>query len=108
MNESQIQDAIRLELGAVRELVLFRNNIGNAIMRGGFRVAFGVGGPGGSDLVGIYRGTAVFVEVKTPIGRLSPEQKQFRNLVTSKGAIYVVLRSVDDARAWIAQLEKAA
>lgn len=106
MTESHIQDSIRLALGNVPGLVLFRNNIGSAVMRGGFRVAFGVGGPGGSDLVGIYRGRAVFVEVKTPIGKLSPAQKQFRDLVEGKGATYVVLRSVDDARAWILQMEK--
>ncbi len=104
MTESQIQAAIRLALGAVPDLVLFRNNIGNAIMRGGFRVAFGVGGPGASDLVGIYRGRAIFVEIKTPIGRLSPEQRRFRDLVTAKGAVYVVLRSVDEARAWLTEI----
>ena len=89
-------------------LVLWRNNIGNAVMRGGYRVAFGVGGAGASDLVGIFNGRAVFAEIKTPVGRLSTEQKRFQQLVTAKGAIYVVLRSVEDARAWITQLRSAA
>lgn len=104
MTESQLQDAIRLELGRSGEVLLYRNNCGVAEMRGGFKVRFGVGSPGGSDLVGVYRGRAVFVEIKTETGRQSPEQRQFQQCVERHGAIYVVLRSVDDARAWLADL----
>ncbi len=104
MNESQLMDAIRLALGAEPGLVLFRNNIGMAWMRDGKPVRFGVGGPGASDLVGVYRGRAVFVEIKTPVGRLSPEQRTFEQLCARVGAIYVVLRSVEDAQAWLATL----
>lgn len=107
MTESQLQDAIRLELGRTGELVLWRNNCGSAVMRNGFRVTFGVGNPGGADLIGIYRGRAVFVEIKTPTGRQSPEQRQFQQLVERHGGIYVVLRSVEDARAWLAELRAA-
>lgn len=103
MTESQLQDAIRLELGRTGEIVLWRNNCGVAEMRG-HTVRFGVGSPGGSDLIGVYRGRAVFVEIKTATGRQSPEQKLFQQLVERHGGIYVVLRSVDDARAWLAAL----
>jgi hypothetical protein len=104
MTESAIQDAVRLTLGSDPDLVLWRNNIGLAWMRNGAPVRFGVGGPGGSDLVGVFRGRAVFIELKTPIGRQSKEQKQFQQLVERKGAVYVVIRSVEDAQAWLAEM----
>lgn len=103
MTESQLQDKIRLELGN-GELVLWRNNCGVAEMRGGFKVRFGVGSPGGSDLIGLYRGRALFVEVKTPDGRQSPEQKTFQQCVERHGGIYRILRSVDEARAFLQEL----
>ena len=107
MTESALQDAIRLELGRRPDLlVIWRNNIGNATMRNGFRVAFGVGGPGAADLIGLTRaGHFVALEIKTPTGRQSPEQRRFAELVTRLGGTYLVLRSVDDARAWLASLE---
>lgn len=104
MSESEIQDDVRLALGSDPDLVLWRNNIGLAWMRNGSPVRFGVGGPGGSDLVGVFRGRAVFIELKTPIGRQSKEQRQFQQLVERKGGIYVVIRSVEDARAWLSAL----
>lgn len=104
MTESQLQDAIRLALGNDPDLALWRNNVGNVEARTGYRIAFGVGGPGAADLIGLYRGRFVAIEVKTPTGRQNPDQRRFENLVHSKGGIYVVLRSVDDAKAWLAQL----
>jgi hypothetical protein len=105
VTESQLQDAIRLELGAAPDLVLWRNNVGVAERRG-FTIRFGVGGPGGADLIGCYRGRFVAVEIKTPTGRQSPEQRTFQALVERKGGVYVVLRSVEDARAWLHDLER--
>ncbi len=101
MTESALQDQIRLALSPTPGLVLWRNNIGVAEMRG-YKVRFGVGGPGGADLIGIYRSRFIAIEIKTPTGRQSPDQRTFQNLVESKGGEYVILRSVDDARAWIA------
>ena len=100
MKESLLQDHIRLALGSVPGLVLWRNNIGVAEMRG-YKVRFGVGGPGGADLLGIWNGKFVAVEVKTETGRQSPDQRTFQQLVESKGGEYVILRSVDEARAWV-------
>lgn len=108
MTESQLQDAIRLELGRDPDLVLWRNNVGMAWMRNGAPVRFGVGGSGAADLVGLYRGRFVALEIKTSVGRLSPEQKTFRQLVERKGGIYVVLRSVDEARAWLSSVRTEA
>jgi len=100
MTEPQLQDAIRLALGSVPGLVLWRNNCGTAEIRG-YPVKFGVANPGGADLIGIYNGRFVAVEIKTPTGRQSPDQKRFQSLVESKGGEYVILRSVDDAKAWV-------
>lgn len=97
--ESDIQQQIRLELGKRPDLVVvFRNNIGNAIMARGGRVSFGVGGPGGADLIGFaHTGRFVAIEVKTPSGKLSVDQQRFRDLVIRMGGIYRVMRSVADA-----------
>lgn len=103
MKESRIQDEIRLALGRVPGLVLWRNNVGLAEMHGR-KVRFGVGGPGGADLIGVFNGRFVAVEIKTPTGRQSEEQRTFQQLVEKKGGIYVVLHSVDEALAWMETL----
>lgn len=106
VTESQLQDAIRLVLNHP-DGCWWRNNIGVAERRG-FTIRFGVGGPGGADLIGLFRGRFVAIEIKTPTGRQSPEQRQFQQLVERKGGTYVVLRSVDDAERWLADQERAA
>ena len=71
---------------------------------------FGVGSPGGSDLIG-YRRVRVTremvgqeiaqfaaVEVKTPRGRVRPEQQQFIDHIVSAGGIAGIARSVDEAK----------
>tara|TARA_A100001015_G_scaffold274925_1_gene331721 strand:+ start:261 stop:497 length:237 start_codon:yes stop_codon:yes gene_type:complete len=73
-------------------------------------VQFGVGMPGGSDLIG-YRRVRVTeemvgqeiaqfaaVEVKTPKGRVKAEQQQFINHVLSAGGVAGIARSVDEAQ----------
>lgn len=99
MSEGQIQDDIRLALGGISGLVLWRNMCGQSEIRGRF-VRFGVGNPGGADLIGLYNGRFVGVEVKAPKGRLSDEQKRWGDLVTRNGGVYVVLRSAEEAVAW--------
>lgn len=103
MTEGQLQDAIRLALGTDPDVVLWRNNIGVAKMHG-HTVRFGVGGPGGADLLGMFRGRFAAVEVKSPSGRQSPEQRMFQQLIESKGGIYLMPRSVDEALASFALL----
>lgn len=105
MKESQLQDLIRLVLGSDPAGVWWRNNIGVAEIRG-YKVRFGVGGAGGSDLVGLFRGVFVAVEVKTPVGRLSPDQKLYQRLVEAKGGVFAVVRSEEDAHALLADLHQ--
>ena len=109
-SETEIQQQIRLQCsrGKVR---LWRNNSGSLPdPRTGRYVQFGVGSPGGSDLIG-YRRVRVTeemvgqeiaqfaaVEVKTPKGRVKAEQQQFINHVLSAGGVAGVARSVDEAQ----------
>ena len=44
----------------------------------------------------LWRGA---IEIKTPTGRQSKEQRMFQQIVEQRGGIYVLCRSVDDARA---------
>lgn len=100
MKESLLQDKIRLALGSVPGLCLWRNNCG---YDGERRVRYGVGSPGGADLIGVFNGRFVAVEIKTPTGRQSEDQKRFAELVAAKGGEYVILRSVEDAQRWVAR-----
>ena len=90
---------------------LWRNNSGSLPdPRTGRYVQFGVGNPGGSDLIGYRRVTvtpemagqelAVFVavEVKTPKGRVKAEQQQFVDHIRGAGGIAGIARSVDEAK----------
>lgn len=65
-------------------------------------IRYGVG-DGGADYLGpcgipgIYFGKYLAVEMKTPLGRLQPNQRQFGTLITRLGGIYAVVRSESDA-----------
>jgi hypothetical protein len=100
--ESELQSEIRRALRAVPGLVLWRNNVGVSVRRapsGTHTTRYGLV-PGASDLIGILAPSGRFValEVKTPRGRVSPEQRMFLDLVRSRGGIAAVVRSVDEAR----------
>lgn len=104
MTESQLQDRIRLVLGADPAAVFFRNNTGVAELRG-YKVRFGLGN-GSADLIGVFRGRFVAVEVKTPTGRQSEDQQRWQSLIEGKQGIYALVRSEDDARALLAELHR--
>jgi len=113
-SEQSIQQHIRLNCskGLTR---LFRNNVGRLPdPRSGRWVEFGVGGKGSADLIGwrtvtitpemVGQQVAVFtsIEVKTPTGRLRPEQQQWLDAVQAAGGIAGVARSVEDAEQLLA------
>lgn len=52
---------------------------------------------GVSDILGIYKGRMLCLEVKTQKGRLSPEQKQFLEEMQALGAATACVRSVPEA-----------
>jgi hypothetical protein len=109
--ETEIQQRVRLAVGALPGVRLWRNNSGKLPdPRTGRWVQFGVASPGGSDLIG-YRSititpdmvgstVAVFtaIEVKTPTGRATPAQRHFIDHVRRAGGIAGIVRSVADAQ----------
>lgn len=50
-----------------------------------------------SDVIAIRAGQVLFLEIKTPSGKQSVDQIKFMTAVRSKGGVYEVLTSVDDA-----------
>ena len=53
---------------------------------------------GVADLILLHNGNLYALEVKTQKGRLSENQKRFRDDVLRAGGEYAVVRSVDDVR----------
>jgi hypothetical protein len=109
MSEAAIQQDIRLALGQTPGLRVFRNNVGAIKDRNNRLVRYGLV-TGSADLIGwqsvvitpamVGQRFARFVsiEVKTPTGRLSPEQETWQAAVQKAGGIAVVARSVEDVR----------
>lgn len=108
MKEQNIQRLIMLST-ANNGSVIFRNNCGAYTTPDGYRVKYGVGNPGGSDLIGITpivitddmvgRTMGIFtaIEVKTKTGKPSPNQLNFIDVIKNNGGIAGVCRSSDDA-----------
>lgn len=100
MSESALQREIFAAIGALPGVVAWRNNVGVA-SQGETRVAYGVGGKGAPDLlVEVQRGSwwvAVWLEVKTPEGRVRPEQRAWHDAARRAGRHVHVVRSVEDA-----------
>lgn len=103
--EADIQDAIRLALGRVQDLVLWRNNQGQVERwdhRSGRTIRAHAGLPPGSpDLIGILAGRFFALEIKRPGARTSPAralaQTQFLALIRAKGGFAALVSSVDEA-----------
>lgn len=105
--ETRLQNQIRLALGPLDSVAAWRNNVGRALVRDNW-VAFGVGGKGGSDLIGIVDGRFFALEVKTAKGRVSPEQEQFLRCVRYNGGFAAVVRSIEDALAAVERCRNGA
>ncbi|MCK8785229.1 VRR-NUC domain-containing protein [Roseomonas sp. NAR14] len=108
MTEAQIQAAIMLAVGGREDTRVFRNNAGVAHYPDGSVVRYGVGNPGGSDLIGIQAvtitpamvgqviGRFVALEVKAN-GRATQEQRAFIAMVLRFGGVAGVVRSPEEA-----------
>jgi hypothetical protein len=55
-----------------------------------------MGTPGVPDILGIYGGRFMGIEVKTFNGKLSDEQRAFIDRINAEGGIGFVARSIDD------------
>lgn len=70
--------------------------------RGIFRNRRGAGMRlGVSDIIGVFNGTAVALEIKTKTGVVSEHQKRFMEQFIAHGGLAAVLRSVDEAVDWV-------
>tara|TARA_R100000781_G_C4053642_1_gene118539 strand:- start:205 stop:597 length:393 start_codon:yes stop_codon:yes gene_type:complete len=107
--ETTLQQEIRLALGQLPDLRMFRNQVGQLPdLRTGRPVQFGLA-KGSSDLIGfktievtsdmVGQKLAVFtsIEVKTAKGKLTPMQHNWLSCVRKAGGITGVARSVQDA-----------
>lgn len=96
MSELEIQQACRLaasEMGAI----VWRNNVGKLQDKNGRWVTYGLC-VGSSDLIGIYKGRFLAMEVKQPKKHPTPEQKNFLRVVQEVGGIAGVVRSAEDVK----------
>ena len=106
-SEQTIQQHIRLACSK-GDCRLFRNNTGSLLDKNGRPVQFGLC-KGSADLIGwrtvtvtpemVGQQVAIFtsIEVKTPTGRIRPEQQAWLETVQAAGGIAGVARSVEDA-----------
>jgi len=114
--ETDLQQRIRLALGTRPDARLFRNQVGSLPdPRTGRLVTFGLA-RGSADLIGwrsivvtpdmVGRRLAVFtsIEVKTPTGRVRPDQQAWLGVVRGAGGIAGVARSVTDAELVLSNL----
>jgi hypothetical protein len=107
--ETTLQQQIRLAVGTNPDARVFRNQVGSLPdPRTGRLVTFGLA-RGSADLIGwrsitvtpamVGTRLAVFtsIEVKTPTGRIRPEQQAWLEAVQQAGGIAIIARSVPDA-----------
>ena len=105
MTEGALMVKVQLILGADPACAFWRNNVGLATTDRGTKIRFGLF-PGSADLIGVFRGRFVGVEIKTEDGRQSPEQRTWQSCLESKQGIYAIVRSEDDARELLAELHR--
>lgn len=100
--ETKLQNAIRAELSRIG--IVRRNNVGTFLTAYGKPIAIGL--PGEADLTLFAKGgKTVFIEIKTAAGRQNKQQKAFEKRVKELGFEYVIMRSLDDAREFIREVE---
>lgn len=102
--EADIQRAIvqALRFALPRDAIVHHcaNEITEAGPRGARRQAMLVGmgvHAGFADLIVISGGRVLFLEVKSPTGRLRKSQEIFRDMVAAQGFGWALVRSVDEA-----------
>ncbi len=107
--EKPVQADIFAQLGGRADTRLFRNNRGVALHRDGSYVHYGLGNPGGSDLIGwhiiqvtpamVGARLAVFtaIECKRPGNYPNDDQQNFINQVRAAGGYAGCATSVSEA-----------
>ena len=115
--ETILQGEIMDALGLAPGVKVWRNAIGTAVYESGARVEYGVGGVGAPDLlVEVFHEPtghwlAAWLEVKTPVGAVRPDQKTWHaaaRMVTRIAPAprnVAVVRSVADACGVVAEIQ---
>lgn len=107
--EGKIQaDILRwLNMQPKAECLAWRNYTGPIIRGGGKKQIFFTANPaaGGPDIIVIFKGRFVGIEVKTKKGKLSEKQEGFMKNATKAGAFYFVVTSLDEAQKCIKQVK---
>lgn len=101
--ESEISARIRLHLTEkFPGIITWRNSLGFDERT---KVYYGLGNPGGSDLIGIYRGRFLAIEVKVPGARTEAKrllcQDNFIRVIKESGGIAGFAHSPEEAEAVI-------
>ncbi len=94
MTEADIMRLIQLEASKIGAR-LWRNNVGTAETSNGSFIRFGLC-KGSSDLIGIYGGKFLAVEVKKKPKKPTPEQINFIDFINKSGGVAGVCYSVED------------
>lgn len=92
--ETDIQQECRLaasEAGAI----VWRNNVGATKNEYGRLIRYGLC-TGSSDLIGIFQGRFLAIEIKRPNEKPTEAQENFMTVVNNNGGIAFVARSADD------------
>lgn len=97
--ESDLTNRIRLHLAEkFPGLICWRNSVGYDDRT---KVHYGIGGRGGADLIGIYRGRFVGIEVKSPGVYTEKErlenQSNFLRAIRDAGGVAGFASSVEEA-----------
>lgn len=101
--ETEVMNRIRIHLTEkFQGIVLWRNNLG---FDSKTKVYYGIGNPGGSDLIGMWRGKFVAIEVKVPGAYTEKErlanQTNFIRVIKEGGGLAGFAHSPEEAEAII-------
>ena len=94
--ESEIQKSILDFLEWQKEIYFFRAGSGLVKLENGRH--FKSGKPGVPDIIVVYEGRFIGLEVKTETGRQSEVQKEAEEQITDAGGEYYIVRSIDDVK----------
>ena len=98
MREQEIQNHIRLAIGSLPDVRIWRNNTGRLTDKRGIPVSFGLA-VGSADLVGLLapHGRLLSLEVKTAKGKTTQAQDDWADIVRQFGGFACTVRSTQDA-----------
>jgi len=99
LSETEIQHSILKFLELIK-VTAYRNNTGS---RGGVRYGLC---KGSADIIGIFHGRFLAIEVKKPKEHPTPEQREFLNLVNEKGGVAFYACSVKEVRIKLSEAER--